>query len=178
MKYLFYIFNVFGFKICWWACVLGAVNSQKFLGPSLVLAYLLIHIYLIPSPSKKSEIYLLGIAAVLGTLIDSLLLNLNILSYEGMYSQINYIAPLWITAMWIGFTATLNHAFKNIMDKYLTQTFLGLVAGPLAYATGNSLGAIKFNPLNNDNFTLAVIAIVWGFSFPFLCWISNLIRKK
>ena len=177
MKYLFYIFNIFGFKICWWACVLGAVNNQKFLGPCLVLIYLLIHICLIPEKSRKSEIYLLGIAAGLGTLVDSLLLNLNILSYEGMYTQINYIAPLWITAMWVGFTATLNHAFKNIMEKYFTQIILGVIAGPIAYATGNNLGAIKFNAAYSEIYTLVIIAIVWGISFPLLCWTSNKIRK-
>ena len=177
MKYLFYIFNVFGFKVCWWACVLGAVNNQKFLGPVLILIYLIIHIYSIPTKTRNSEMYLLGIAAIIGTFVDSLLLNLNILSYEGMYSQISYIAPLWITGMWVGFTATLNHAFKNIMNKYFTQTILGVVAGPVAYATGNNLGAIKFSPQYNDSFTLLIIAIVWGVSFPILCWISNKIRE-
>ena len=178
MKYLFYIFNVIGFKVCWWACVLGAINNQKFLGPLLVLAYLIIHLYSIPNKSRNMEIYLLLIAGIFGTLVDSLLLNLSILSYEGMYNQISYIAPLWNTGMWVGFTATLNHAFKNIMKKYFTQIILGLIAGPIAYATGNGLGAIKFNPIYNENFTLLIIALVWGFSFPFLCWMSNQIRNQ
>ena len=63
------------------------------------------------------------------------------------------------------------------MGKYFTQIILGGIAGPIAYATGNNLGAIKFNPMYNDNLTLLIIALVWGFSFPFLCWISNKIRK-
>ena len=177
MKYLFYIFNVFGFKICWWACVLGAINNQKFLGPLMIACYLAIHIICIDIKYRKSECYLLTVAAILGTTVDSLMLNMDILSYEGMYKSIPYVAPLWITGMWVGFTATLNHAFKNIMEKYLTQAFLGVVAGPIAYATGNSLGAIKFNSANSDNFTLAIIAIVWGVSFPLLCWASNKIRS-
>tara|TARA_Y100001978_G_scaffold120166_1_gene107054 strand:+ start:1363 stop:1896 length:534 start_codon:yes stop_codon:yes gene_type:complete len=177
MKYIFYIFNVFGFKLCWWACVLGAINNQKFLGPLLISVYLIIHIFSISKNLRKAEINLLLIAGILGTFVDSLLLNFNILSYEGMYNSINFIAPLWITGMWVGFTATLNHAFKNIMEKYFTQTVLGIVAGPIAYATGNSLGAIKFNTLYSDNFILLIIAIVWGISFPLLCLISNKIRS-
>ena len=114
MKYIFYIFNVFGFKLCWWACVLGAVNNQKFLGPLLILGYLIIHIISIPKNLRKVEVYLLLIAGIIGTFVDSLLLNFNLLSYEGMYNSINYIAPLWITGMWVGFTATLNLSLIHI----------------------------------------------------------------
>ena len=177
MKYIFYIFNVFGFKLCWWACVLETVNNQKFLGPLLISGYLTIHIFSISKNLRKAEIYLLLIAGILGTFVDSLLLNFNILSYEGMYDSINFIAPLWITGMWVGFTATLNHAFKNIMEKYFTQTILGIVAGPIAYITGNGLGAIKFNNIYSDNFIILIIAVVWGISFPVLCLISNKIRS-
>tara|TARA_Y100001970_G_C14118541_1_gene794973 strand:- start:450 stop:986 length:537 start_codon:yes stop_codon:yes gene_type:complete len=177
MNYIFYIYNILGFKVCWWACVLGATSGQKYLGPALVFLYLIIHIYNIKPDLRKSELYLLFFAGIFGTFIDSLLLNLNILSYEGLYNNINYVAPLWITAMWVGFTATLNHAFKNIINKYFTQIILGLIFGPMAYVTGNSLGAIKFIPAYNDNVILIVIAIAWGFSFPLLCWMSNKIRR-
>ena len=143
----------------------------------LILGYLIIHIMSIPKNLRKVEVYLLLIAGIIGTFVDSLLLNFNLLSYEAMYDSINYIAPLWITGMWVGFTATLNHAFKNIIEKYFTQTILGIIAGPIAYATGNSLGAIKFNTLYSDNFILLIIALVWGISFPLLCLISNKIRS-
>lgn len=178
MKYLFYIYNVLGFKICWWACVLGAISNQKYLGPLLVMLYLSIHLYGVSSELRMSEINLLLIAGVFGTFIDSILLNSSILTYEGLYESIDYIAPPWITAMWIGFTATLNHAFNNIIKKYFTQFVLGLVFGPIAYIAGESIGAIKFNPAYNFNLIIVVIAIVWGLSFPLLCWISNRMRES
>ncbi len=178
MNYIFYIYNVLGFKICWWACVLGAVSNQKYLGPILVFLYLSIHLYNISSQSRTSEIYLLLIACMFGTSVDSILLNLDILSYEGLYDNIDYIAPLWITAMWVGFTATLNHAFKNIIEKYFIQILLGLFFGPMAYVAGNNLGAIKFNTLYSESLILVIIAVVWGLSFPLLCWMSNKIRKS
>ena len=76
---MFFIYNVLGFKACWWASVLGAVNGQKYLGPVLVLLYLAIHIYYLPHKSRPSEINLLLFAAIFGTLADSLLLNLGLL---------------------------------------------------------------------------------------------------
>lgn len=178
MKLILFIYNILGFKACWWGCVLGAIYGQKYLGPILVLFYLSIHLYIIPKEFRKSEIYLLLIAGFLGTIVDSMLLNFNILSYAGLYKNINYIAPLWITAMWLGFTATLNHAFKNIMNKYSIQIILGLIFGPMAYITGNNLGAIQFNIVYNQNIILFIIGIVWGISFPLLCWSSNKIRES
>ena len=55
---------------------------------------------------------------------------------------------------------------------------LGLVFGPIAYIAGESIGAIKFNPAYNFNLIIVVIAIVWGLSFPLLCWISNRMRES
>ena len=122
--------------------------------------------------------FLLVVAGIFGTIADSLLLNTNILVYDGMYSSVDFIAPLWITAMWVGFTATLNHAFKKIINKYSIQAILGMIFGPIAYITGKSLGAIEFNSLYSQNNILIIISIAWGMSFPFLCWMSNKIRKQ
>ena len=177
MNYIFFIYNILGFKVCWWACVLGSVSNQKYLGPILVMIYLCIHLYNVIPELRKSELSLLLFAGILGTLADSILLNLDILSYEGSYNNINYIAPLWITAMWVGFTATLNYSFKKIIKKYFLQIFLGLIFGPMAYITGNGLGAINFNPIYNQKLILIIIGLIWGCSFPLLCWISNSIRK-
>ena len=79
--------------------------------------------------------------------------------------------------MWVGFTATLNHAFKKIIKKYYVQFFLGLIFGPLAYITGNGLGAIVFNPNHSESLISIIIAIAWGISFPLLCWFSNKVRE-
>ena len=177
MNFIFFIYNILGFKVCWWACVLGAVSNQKYLGPILVLIYLFIHLYIISSELRRSEIYLLLFAAIFGTFIDSIFLSFDLLTYEGSYNNISYIAPLWITAMWVGFTATLNHAFKKIIKKYYVQFFLGLIFGPLAYITGNGLGAIVFNPNHSESLISIIIAIVWGISFPLLCWFSNKVRE-
>tara|TARA_B100000029_G_scaffold314756_1_gene307178 strand:- start:2538 stop:3128 length:591 start_codon:yes stop_codon:yes gene_type:complete len=178
VKFLFKAYNILGFKICWWACVMGAISNQKYLGPILVSIYLFIHLYGISPSVRISEIYLLLFAGFFGTVADSMLLNLNILSYQGLYVNLNYIAPLWITAMWVGFTATLNHAFNNIISRYYIQFILGLIAGPAAYITGNSLGAITFSTIYSKNTIIIIIAIVWGFSFPMLCWVSNILRYE
>ena len=177
MNYILFLYNILGFKVCWWACVLGAVSNQKYLGPILVIIYLFIHLYLISAELRKSEIYLLLFAGILGTLVDSFFLNFNLLSYEGSYANITYIAPLWITAMWVGFSSTLNQAFKKIIDKYYIQVVLGLIFGPIAYITGSGLNAIIFNPEYNKNLILIIIAIAWGLSFPLLCYFSNKVKE-
>ena len=78
--------------------------------------------------------------------------------------------------MWVGFTATLNHAFKKIIKKYYIQIVLGLMFGPISYITGNELNAIIFNPEYSQNLILIIIALTWGCAFPLLCWLSNKIK--
>ena len=175
MRFVFFIYNVLGFKACWWACVLGAVNGQKYLGPVLVLLYLAIHIYYLPQESRPSEINLLLFAAIFGTLADSLLLNLGLLIYKG--TTFSFLAPFWITAMWVGFTATLNHSFKGLDGKFFIQLILGLVFGPISYLTGKSFGAINFSSQYPESTILIVIALTWGISFPLLYAASKKIKN-
>lgn len=172
---MFFIYNVLGFKICWWACVLGAVNGQKYLGPAFVLVYLAIHMYYIPSKSRLVEIKLLLFAAFFGTLSDSVLLNFDLLVYEGL--TFNAVAPFWITAMWVGFTATLNHSFKGLENRFFIQLLLGLVFGPISYLTGKNFGAISFNSTYTESSILLVIAVMWCVSFPLLYSVSKRIKN-
>ena len=37
------IINIIGFYICWWGCVLGAANGLPYLGPVLMILFLIIN---------------------------------------------------------------------------------------------------------------------------------------
>ena len=37
------IVNVLGFKISWWACVLGATSGSEYLGPIAMAIFLALH---------------------------------------------------------------------------------------------------------------------------------------
>ena len=109
------IINIVGFYIGWWGCVLGAANDMSYLGPMLMLVFLIAHFYLFVS--SKQEIYLVLIICFLGTVIDTILFFSGSFVYAGAYSNELLIAPLWITAMWAGFAATVNHSMSWLKDK-------------------------------------------------------------
>ena len=156
------IINIIGFNIGWWACVLGAANDLTYLGPVIMILFLIVHYYLFVSDIK--EIYLVLIIGTIGTIIDSLLFLSGSFIYAGAYSNQILIAPMWITAMWMGFSATVNHSMSWLKDKWLIMVICGIVFGPAAFFTGEKFGAIEFHL--SALFSVLVIAIVYGILMP------------
>tara|TARA_B100000686_G_C16060091_1_gene604199 strand:- start:8 stop:526 length:519 start_codon:yes stop_codon:yes gene_type:complete len=157
----FNIINLFGFQIGWWSCVLGVKNDLYYLGPIVMAIFLLLH-YLFHPANVLIEFKLILIFSLIGTLADSILAFSNVLKYHGGY--LTYFAPLWITAMWAGFTATINYSMGWLKRKLFLQIISGLVFGPLAYITGQKFDAIVFN-ISFIN-TCIIIAIIYGISLP------------
>ena len=86
------IVNVLGFKISWWACVLGATSGSEYLGPIAMAIFLALHFNL--NVSNNSEIKLILIFAVVGTLIDTLMAYTKLIGYVGLYSDcLLYTSP-------------------------------------------------------------------------------------
>ena len=163
------IVNVLGFKLSWWACVLGAVNGLKYLGPVAMLIFLILHLYL--NSTNRSELKLIIIFAFVGTIIDTLMAYSNLIGYVGLYSEDIIIAPLWITAMWCGFSALVNHSLAWLKDKWSLAFLFGAIGGPLAYIGGEKLGAIYFNGGFFE--ILVMLGVVWGVSIPFIYWVND-----
>ena len=163
------LINVLGFKISWWACVLGATSGTEYLGPIAMAIFLAFHFNF--NVSNNSEMKLILIFAVLGTLIDTSMAYTNLIGYVGSYSEDIIIAPLWITAMWCGFAAMVNHSLAWLKDKWSSAFLFGFIGGPLAYIGGEKIGAIYFNgELIQVSFMLA---IVWGGSIPMMYWVND-----
>ena len=156
------IINIIGFNIGWWACVLVAANDLPYLGPVVMILFLIVHHYLFVSDIQ--EIYLVLIIGAIGTITDSLLFLSGSFIYAGAYSNEILIAPMWITAMWAGFSATVNHSMSWLKDKWLLMVICGIVFGPAAFFTGEKFGAIEFHL--SALFSVLVIAIVYGILMP------------
>ena len=166
------IFNILGFNFSWWACVLGAAKGFSYAGPVAMLVFLVLHFYI--NSFDSSEIKLIIIFAFLGTLIDTLMVYTGMLSYNGLYEENIIIAPLWITAMWCGFAATVNHSMAFLKGKWIYSLILGAIFGPLAYKTGQGLGAINFNA--NHLSIIILLAVVWAFSLPLIFFVNDRLR--
>ena len=163
------IINIIGFNIGWWACVLGAANDLPYLGPVVMILFLIVHYYLFVSDIR--EIYLVLIIGTIGTITDSLLFLSGSFIYAGAYSNEILIAPMWITAMWMGFSATVNHSMSWLKDKWLIMVICGIVFGPAAFFTGEKFGAIEFHL--SALLSVLVIAIVYGILMPAIYFLNR-----
>lgn len=161
------LINAVGFQAGWWLSVLGVMVGLPMLGPVYMLLFLGMHYMFFAS---KQEFYLILLAGVVGTVMDSLYTRSGMLSYGGGYEHI-WLAPLWITTMWLGFTATLNHALDWLRERPLLGFLAGAIFGPLSYYSGQKLGVISFH-WSAAPATL-VLALVWGLSIPLLYMINR-----
>ena len=163
------IFNILGFQLSWWACVLGVKNELPYLGPACMLLFLGIHfIYL---KSNLLELKLVVAFAVFGTLVDTGIAISGLLSYNGLYAQNIILAPLWITAMWGGFCATVNHSLSWLKEKWVSSFMLGAIFGPLSYIAGEKFDAITFH---SSLMSICIaLAIIWGIIILFIFFVNK-----
>ena len=160
------IFNIIGFQTGWWACVLGARNGYPYLGPLVMSIFLFIHFSRLDNRNK--ELSFTVIVGLIGTLVDTMLLQTNIIEYQGVY--IDNIAPLWITAMWVGFAATINHSLVWLTNKWIMSFLLGAIFGPLSYFTGIKFEALYFEV---SFLTMSVLTLLWGLVVPYLYYLNE-----
>ncbi len=158
------IFNIAGLQIGWFACALGAANNLPWAGPIVVTIYLLVHLYLVED--RHQELRLILLVGLIGTLIDGLMRFSGLLIYESAIPTVTWLAPVWITAMWMLFSSTFNSSLSWLKGRPVIAVILGAVFGPLSYIAGVRLEAIAFGQEWLQ--TVLVLALVWGVAMPLL----------
>ena len=167
--------NLILFQFSWWVCVLGTAYDLSYIGPLCMLLFLTLHLfYLNPNCQEaKFIVYVL----LIGTLVDTCLASTGLMSYEGIYNDsIRNLAPLWITAMWAGFAATINHSMSWLNNRPISGFLLGGVFGPLSYLTGSKFDIIH---IHTSIFNISVIlAIIWGISILVIFKLNSIITRN
>ena len=136
-------------------------------GPVAVFVAVSLHLMLAYKPRR--ELVLILIAAVMGALFDTLLLQTGWLTYaNGMLWA--GTAPYWIVAMWLLFATTLNVSLRWLRRSYFAAAMLGLIGGPMSYYGGAKLGGLTFV---NAPAALTALAIGWALVTPLLVWLSG-----
>ena len=163
------IFNIVGFQLSWWGCVLGVKNDMAYLGPGLMFVFILIHCY--TYIQHNSEIKLIILFGLIGTLIDTSMAFTGILKYNGTYTPTTVMAPLWITAMWCGFAATVNHSLSWLKNNYFKSGLLGAIAGPTSYWAGVKFDAISFT--SSSITALIIISFFYAVTVPLIYYVNE-----
>ena len=166
------IINVIGFYLCWWLTIFGAISENYFIGPIVTMCFIILHLYKVAN-HKKEDMFLV-ISFFLGLLIESFLLNLNIVIHKGILVKYN-LAPLWAVSLWVCFATTLFHSFKWLSKQYIITALLGVFSAPLIYFSMQSLGVISFGV---DKIYVALFSsLLWGLFMPLFIYISDKILE-
>jgi uncharacterized protein DUF2878 len=136
--------NLLGYQAVWFLAVYGAGAGRVW--PTLLAATLFAAWQLAVSTERSSDLRLIGIALVLGTLIDGVLARSGLLSYASAAPALPPGgAPLWILALWAAFALTLNHSLRWLRGRPIPAVLVGAIGGPLAYLAAARLShAVSF----------------------------------
>lgn len=144
----------------WFACVLGAAHGQPWLGPAVVTGLVVLH--LLSSSLPGRDLLMILALGLVGTALDSAQGALGLLTFRG--AMASWIAPAWITALWLHFGTALPPLAGLLRGRPLLAMALGAVAGPLAYSGGARLGAAELHPLFWPS--LLSTGLVWAAVLP------------
>ncbi len=139
-------------------------------GTAVIGVAVLVHLAL--SKNANAEFRLLTIAALLGLTWESLLVTAGLVEYNAE-SIVPGMAPYWIVAMWVLFATTLSLGFKWLKNHLWVAALVGGVGGPLAFAAGERLGAVKFS---DPVLTLVIVAAGWSVLMPLMVFMARFLN--
>ena len=159
--------NFILYNVGWFAAVFFAASGQPWIGIASVILVAAAH--LLSVPAWKKEAFTLLLAALLGFVWESALVWTGVLSYPTA-PGIGPLAPLWIVALWVNFATTINVSLAWVKRSWWLASIFGAIGGPLAFAAGAGLGAVRFgDPVTS----LIVIGVGWAIILPLFCLIAE-----
>ena len=160
------IINIILFQLSWFACVMGGANGLPYMGVAVTTFVLIWHLTQAKVP--KLELWLMASALVIGATFDQTLLSFNLITYMHNGWSSTFV-PVWILALWLGFSTVLNVSLRWMRNRHLIAIIFGCVGGPLAYFGAEKLGAV----LIISNISYLALALGWGIITPLLLLISK-----
>ena len=154
------VLSFLALQLGWFAGVLGAAHGHPSLGPTVVLATLVLHVQLQPPTARAREVMVLAAAAAFGLLVDTALLRTHVTTVGGAR-----LPPAWLVALWPNLAAATapSGTLHGLARHPIVGALAGAVAGPLAYQAGARLGAIGLDPGR-----LFVVGLAWSCVLPAL----------
>ncbi len=169
-----YLINFLLFQVAWFAGILGASHQMASLGVTVILLCLGIHFWRLPRQQIKAEALLVARCLALGFVIDSSLIQTQLMSYASV-GLIEGISPLWMCLLWAALAITLNHSLAWLKRSYWLAAILGSITGPLSYLSGVKLGA---GSMPNQAITLIALGLIWAIAMPLMVKWSRVAIEK
>jgi hypothetical protein len=145
------------FQVLWFACVLGAARERY--GAALCVSGLCLVLAFLLSDSRRRDLRLVVAVAAGGFALDSAEIALGVYRASGPRAA-DWATPWWFVCLWAGFATTLCSSFGWSLARPKLAIVVGAVAGPLAYLSGDELGALELGEPRERS--LAILAVVWA----------------
>ena len=167
------LLNFAMFYLGWFACVMGAGRGNLWLGPSVVAALVIVHLYTDAQADVGGRLILA--IGILGFAIDTVQASAGLYAFTRT-SAAPWLCPLWMVALWMIFATTLNVSMAWLAGRYRLAAALGALCGPVSYVAGARLGAIELPA--HASMSLVGIAIVWACVMPSLLWLRDFLNTS
>ena len=159
--------NAVLFQAGWFACVFAAKQPWLLAVP---IAALLVHF--LWTSSWAAEGRLVASVMLLGSVLDSFLLNIGVLDFGSN----SLLLPAWLALLWALMGTTLNHSLAWSARHWWLASLLGGVGGSLSYLAGSRIADVSF-PYGQTP-TLILLAVIWAVVLPLLHGFARLYREK
>jgi hypothetical protein len=165
------LINFIQFQAVWFLCIFGAAHQFELI--AVLISAGIIAWALLASEHRAHDYRIILVGAVLGIVIDSVLVSLNLITFTTAYWT--GASPFWMTPIWIALVLTLQSSMSWLSGRYLLAGLLGAISGPFAYWAGVRMGAGVF-----VDFTAAMISlsVIWLVITPALFYVSSLFKAR
>lgn len=166
------ITNFILFQLAWFITIISAAKGMPYIGVAFTMIWMLLHLSIMEE-LRNTEIKLFLFAAILGYLLDSILVVTGFIAFPE-HTLLVGPSPLWMVCLWINLAATINLSLSWLKRRYLLAGAMSAIAGPLAYVAGEKLGAITLL----GNTSIFVVSIMWCVAMPILIWASDIFTRQ
>ncbi len=151
---------------------MSAAEGMPYIGVLFTMIWMFVHLSIMDG-LRNTEIKLFLFAALLGFLLDSILVVTGFIAFPE-HTLMSGPSPLWMVCLWINLSATLNLSMSWLKGRYLLAGAMATVAGPMAYLAGEKLGAITLF----GSTSVFVVSIMWCVAMPLLIWASEIFTRQ
>jgi hypothetical protein len=156
------------YELVWFTAVIGAGHALAW--PGVVATLLFAAWRLAVSRHRATELKLIGVALLLGFLLETLWVRLGLIHYAAPWPRQTH--PAWLIALWAAFALTVVPLLGYLRQRPWLAAAFGAVGGPLAYlgAARGWHAVLLPAPVWPS---LLALAVGWGFALPCLTGLAR-----